>query len=389
MKIIENISNEYYDKLLSHSNEFLQKNNYYKKSGILYYRVPAYGIYRKPRYLQVIPPRDKDKILKQILDDTKNKLGRDNFYYKIREKYCGISKSYAFEFLKKQEYYQLHLIQPREKVLKPMAEYAINQRFQMDHIDMSNYANPRNHWCKFVLVVIDVFSKYAYVRPQTKKTAENVLRDLKDIFEENYEITKKYPAVLQSDNAREFEEDGVQNFLKKKKVKHIFSPTYMPQANAIVERFNRTLKNGIFTNLTKQNNRYYYDILQKIVYDYNHTYHSSIKDTPVRIHKAGRINKIQQNIVEERNEKYKKSKKNYEPLNIGDKVRIHILTNAEERKNEKFAKKYVQQWSKEYYEVYKIEFSNMLISNKYVLINEGGIVLDKKYYRHDLQRINV
>ncbi|KAI3373856.1 hypothetical protein L3Q82_022428, partial [Scortum barcoo] len=52
---------------------------------------------------------------------------------------------------------------------------------------------------------------------------------------------------------------------------------------SVIERFNCTLKTRMWRYFTANNTRRYLDVLQDLVRSYNHTYHKSIKMTPMQV----------------------------------------------------------------------------------------------------------
>lgn len=54
---------------------------------------------------------------------------------------------------------------------------------------------------------------------------------------------------------------------------------------AVVERFNRTLKQKMYRIFTEQKNTKYIHILKELVESYNRSYHSSIKMAPINVNK--------------------------------------------------------------------------------------------------------
>lgn len=404
MKVIEEITNVIYDRLMTHSNEFLQRHRYYKRGGRLFYKMPSLAAYptssqkhHRAHWVIVVAPRDREAVMLAFFTNLYTRVGRDSFYTKLREKYGNISRRQAFEFLQKQPEYQLHLIQPRERTLRPNNATEINARWQMDHIDMQKYFDEDDQNVKWIFVVIDTFSKYVWAKACLNKDAESVHGALEEILADNRRITGGQPAVIQSDNAREYKSNLITGYLKTKRIKQLFIPPYMPQANGIVERVNRTIKNAIHTNFTQNDDTMYSDRLELIVKEYNNSYHTTIKDTPARLHKRNRANVAQQKMVKEHIDEWTKTWRNYPELRIGDKVRIHILTDKDERKK-KFAKKFIPQWSTEVFEVFRIISPARKLSNtidkrinlkpKYVVVNIEGEEMEKGFYRHDLQKID-
>jgi hypothetical protein len=202
--------------------------------------------------VELIPPSKLSATLQKLYDNPETtKNGRDSFYQKVLDRYCGISRRAVHKWLQDQDNYQLHLLQPREKVLRPTNVKKINAIWQIDLIDMQKYKSPQNRHTAFLLTCIDTFSKYVWVRALTKKTSNKVVDALRDILRDNYTKTGGYPRVIQSDNGKEFANKKLKDMLNSNSIKHILSLPYLPQAQGIIERFNRTLKAAIHSQLTK------------------------------------------------------------------------------------------------------------------------------------------
>jgi hypothetical protein len=89
------------------------------------------------------------------------------------------------------------------------------------------------------------------------------------------------PQRLQTDKGTEFFNSSVAALLREHKVHHFASES--DQKAAVVERFNRTLKNRMWTYFSANKTKRYMDVLQDIVYAYNHTEHRSIRMRPVDV----------------------------------------------------------------------------------------------------------
>ena len=57
--------------------------------------------------------------------------------------------------------------------------------------------------------------------------------------------------------------------------------THGEHKSAVVERFNRTLKENMWKMFTAKNTRNWISMLDKLMSDYNNRYHKTIKMTPV------------------------------------------------------------------------------------------------------------
>lgn len=102
----------------------------------------------------------------------------------------------------------------------------------MDHvvIDLVGPLPPsENH--RYVLVCIDVFTRFIFLKGLIEKTAKNTAYALFDIF-----CLFGLPKVVSSDNGPEFSNQVVGNLLEICDSKQRFSSPYHPQANGIVER---------------------------------------------------------------------------------------------------------------------------------------------------------
>ena len=115
--------------------------------------------------------------------------------------------------------------------------------------------------------------------------------------------------------------------------------------SAVVERFNRTFKNMMYKKFTENNNAIFYNILDKLVNNYNNKYHSKIKMTPVEASKKINEKKIKNIYNFEKTKKLGKFK-------IGDRVRLSLEKNI-------FEKGYETNWNQEIFIIYDIKYSNV------------------------------
>ena len=66
------------------------------------------------------------------------------------------------------------------------------------------------------------------------------------------------------------------------------------EKSSIVERWNKTMKNGMWKMFTVNNNTVYWDKLDKLVNDYNNSRHSSVKMNPFEASKKKMRKKFMQ-----------------------------------------------------------------------------------------------
>ena len=102
-------------------------------------------------------------------------------------------------------------------------------------MDMQKLAK-YNKGFKYILTIIDVFSKYAWAIPIKTKSNDNVSTALKTIFDKGHQ-----PEWIQSDKGKEYLGRVFQNLLQAKNITFFTSENDEIKAS-IVERLNRILK---------------------------------------------------------------------------------------------------------------------------------------------------
>ena len=101
----------------------------------------------------------------------------------------------------------------------------------------------------------------------------------------------------------------------------------------------------MYKKFTENNNTIFYNIINKLVNDYNNKYHRTIKMTPVEASKKINEEKIKEIYNFEKTNKIAKFK-------IGDHVRISLNKNI-------FEKSYETNWTEETFFIYDIIYSNV------------------------------
>ena len=113
----------------------------------------------------------------------------------------------------------------------------IDTQWQADLADLSNLSKS-NDKHRYLLCIIDVFSKYAWVVPIKDKNGKTLVIAFKSVLKRG-----RSPKSLQTDKGTEFKNKEFQNFLKTKKT-HFFT-TENPETKAsIVERFLKNFENS-------------------------------------------------------------------------------------------------------------------------------------------------
>ena len=205
---------------------------------------------------------------------------RDALYDKVvRDKWLGISKREVDAFLKNTDMISKGKAKFRAPIVKSYRPLFPMQHWQIDLIDMQAYAE-YNQFYSWIVVIIDIFSKFVYVYPIMKKEPKFVANILNRIF-----LNGDIPKMIQHDDGTEFKGD-VTKLLKDFKVQDITNAPYSPQTNGFVENKNKQIKNYIVTYMTSRKTERYYDVLNRIAFNINNTKHSVTKMTPFQIHRG-------------------------------------------------------------------------------------------------------
>ena len=100
--------------------------------------------------------------------------------------------------------------------------------------------NKYNKGIRYLLCVIDIISKYAWVVPLKDKKGVTIV----NIFQNILDSSKRKPNKIQVDQGSEFYDSSFQNQLDDNDIK-LYS-TYNPEKSVLAERFIRTLKKKIY-----------------------------------------------------------------------------------------------------------------------------------------------
>ena len=246
---------------------------------------------------------------------------------------------------------------PRRKIIVNH----INEIFAADLVEMQKFAK-LNKGYRYLITCIDIFSKFAWVIPLKDKKGITIKNALQKIF------NKRKPKFLWTDNGKEFYNKQVQDLLNENNIK-LYSTNNSEIKSAVVERFNRTFKNMMYKKFTENNNTIFYNILDKLVKNYNNKYHSTIKMSPIEGSKKINEKKIKNIYNFEKTKKLGKFK-------IGDRVRISLEKNI-------FEKSYETNWTEEIFEIYDIKYSNVPY---YYLKDLNNEKLQGTFYEQELQK---
>lgn len=231
--------------------------------------------------------------------------------------------------------YQLHKPSRKSFPRRPMIVQGIDHLWQVDLSDVSSLKT-HNAGNRFLLFVIDGFSKYGWVRPMKDKSAATVTRAMEEVLD----TSSRRPLHIQSDKGGEFVNKPFQDLMKKRNINFYTSQNEETKA-AFVERVQRTFKTKMFRFFTDGTTLRYLDVLQDLMRSYNNTIHSSIGMTPTEVNKTN-----EGDIRKKLSRKWSRRTDSGGNLREGDQVRLSIARQV-------FRKGYLPQWTEEIFVVHK------------------------------------
>lgn len=208
----------------------------------------------------------------------------------------------------------------------------IDEQWQIDLLDMSWFAK-ENSGVKFLLVAIDIFSRYTWAVPLMNKSQGSVTLALESILKEG-----RIPQKIQSDQGKEFNNTTFKNLMEKYGIYHFMTSDDTIKC-AFVERMNRTIREKIYRFLYHQNTRNYIQALPELIKSYNNTIHSAIKMKPMEVNDENSAQIIM-------GAREKCAGNPGKLFNVGDFVRIS-------RKKGVFEKGSTSRWTEEVFKISK------------------------------------
>lgn len=168
--------------------------------------------------------------------------------------------------------YQLHKKQ-KKKYKYHIVAFAMNQLWQVDLVDMQKYATSNKNY-KYILLIVDVFTRKAYAIPLKTKSASAIYDAFEAMFNDE---SIGSPQKILSDNGSEFIDKRIQKLFEDEQIIHNTALVDDHNTLGIIDRFCRTLKEKLEKYFTDNDTVNWIDILPNTIKSYNNTPHSSLK----------------------------------------------------------------------------------------------------------------
>ena len=311
-----------------------------------------------------------EQTLKKIYYDPSNPGsfgGAEALHREARKIFENLAFKDVKDWLSGELVYTLH--KPLRKKFKrnPMVAEKPHENMQADLVDMKLFSK-YNDGYNYILTAIDIFSKKGFAIPLKNKNQEHVKNAMEKIIIE-YPIHK-----LMTDKGKEFENNTFKKLMSDYKTHHYFSKNSEIKC-AVVERFNKTLKNRMFRYFTLKGKRRFLEILPEILKSYNSSYHRSIKMSPNQVNEenSSQVFKNLYGFDNKRELLFNKKKPSIPTdVSVRRKYDLKIMDRG-----------YYPNWTDEIYKIYK----SVPGENKpyYHLKDEQGNIVQKRFYPTEVQ----
>lgn len=242
----------------------------------------------------------------------------------------------------------------------------IDDLWQADLMDVQNISKQNSDY-KYIFVIIDTFSKYAWAYPLKRKTKLLVFNILQNMFKKG-----RVPKNFQTDNGTEFYNEKIKNLTSDYNINHY--STFTTKKASIAERLIRTLKSKMYKEFSLKGNYKWMDgTLDKVVQKYNHTRHRTIGLCPAQVNQGTKrlvLNKYSK--ISRTDANLSKSTK----LKVGDFVRISKYKST-------FEKGFTPNWSTEIFQIIKVQNTTPIT---YLIKDANHQPILGAFYQEEIQK---
>ena len=134
-----------------------------------------------------------------------------------------------------------------------------------------------NKGIRFLLCILDIFSKYAWVIPLKDKKGVRIATAFQSILKQS----NRKPNKIWSEKSSEFYNASFKKWLQDNDI--VMYSTHNEGKSVVAERFIRTLKSKTYKFMTSISKNVYIEKLDNIVDEYNNAYHTTIEMKPIDV----------------------------------------------------------------------------------------------------------
>lgn len=247
-----------------------------------------------------------------------------------------------------------------------------DQMWDCDCLSMK-YHSKDNKGFPYILVCIDVFTRFLFTRPLKALQGDNVKEAYEDIFKYNEE-----PKTIRTDHGSEFVNKKMKEFFLKRGITHYLTSNEIKTSHG--ERVIQTLRMRIARLFRARNNFNWIDHLQEITDAYNNSKHRAVNSTPATAMCATDKTELW-HWQYKRNDTATVTGPNKPFLfDIGDNVRISFLRDT-------FHRAYDHSWTKTIYVITQRRMTQGF--QKYKIKSWQNEPIEGEFYKEELQKVNL
>ena len=186
---------------------------------------------------------------------------------------------------------------------KPLKQNYATNKYDVCHIDdiwsldilnLKDYGPENNRIYRYVLVIIDNFSKVGWTVPLKHKNAQTITNSFQKILINS----DRKPNLIESDRGKEFYNTIFQNFLNNTNINLYARIT--SKGAVFAERFNRSIRDLLKRPVFEKCDGNWVDILPKITKQNFNRVHSSTKLTPIQASSKKNEGHVYNNFLDKR-----------------------------------------------------------------------------------------
>lgn len=205
-------------------------------------------------------------------------FGRDRFFQLVVRQIYGVTRKEAADVVQRCAQCATKRLMITKPRITPIIAKSPRDRYIADCVDLRLYSEQNNGY-KWLLVLVDSFSKFAVVKPLFSKSAEEVGNVFNSIF-----TTIWPPLILHTDNGKEFRNNTLEQICVEFNIIQKFGRARAPWIQGQVERFNQSIKRWLSSSSASNGELgKWVTCLDKIVFQYNNTPHSTTKQIPSKL----------------------------------------------------------------------------------------------------------
>ena len=171
---------------------------------------------------------------------------------------------------------------------------SIDDTWSSDLLDMNDYGHKNNRSYRYILVVIDNFSKFGWTIPLNNKYSQSIT----DAFSQIFKTSRRKPNLLKTDDGKEYVNKNFNEFLNNNIIKRY--SRYTEKGAVFAERFNRTIHNLLKKPVFLATNADWLSELPSVIKQYNNTIHHSTKMKTIGASKKSNEKIVYSNLQDQR-----------------------------------------------------------------------------------------